>query len=91
MNQKEILELIGDPKEVALELEQFREAALVFSSDKARLIEHYPKQWVAVQGKEVVANSRSLPALIKKLKRLGIKNDQVMVRYIDKNLRTFIL
>jgi len=91
MTQTEMLTLIGDPKQVQKELTEFRKAADVFSSSKAKLIAHYPKQWVAVKGKTVVANARTLPALIKELKQKGVPKETVMVRYIEKNLRTLIL
>jgi hypothetical protein len=39
---------IGDLQQLDTELEQFRRDASVLSSRRARLIEKYPKQWVAV-------------------------------------------
>lgn len=91
MTRTEMRKLIGDPKQVQKELGEFRKAAGLFSSSKAKLIAHYPNQWVAVQDEIVVVNARTLPALIKKLKQKNIPKETVMVRYIEKNLRTFIL
>lgn len=91
MTKSQMRALIGDPKKVHQELKEFRESAGVFSSSQAKLIAHYPKKWVAVRGKDVVAHAGTLPQLMKKLDREGVERDSVMVRYIEKNLRTLIL
>lgn len=91
MTKTQLRALIGDPKKVHQELKAFRDSAGVFSSSRAHLIAQYPKKWVAVMGKDVVAHATTLPALLKKLQKLDIPKDKVMVRFIEKKLRTFIL
>jgi hypothetical protein len=88
---QEILALVGDPKQVALELEAFKKQARLFSAHRPRLIDRYQKQWVAVYDGEVKAQARTLPGVLKQIDAKGLPREHTLIRYIDKNVRTFIL
>jgi hypothetical protein len=82
---------IGDPKKVDKELRKFRRSSKVLSSDNPRLIDRYPKKWVAVYDGQVQAQAKTLPALMTALERLGLPKEDVIVRFIDKDDRKMIL
>jgi hypothetical protein len=82
---------IGDPRKLASELAAFRKTAQRFSSDTPRLIDKYPKQWVAIFEGEVVAHAPTFEKAIADIEEKGIPRQHVMVRYIDRFRRTFIL
>ena len=87
----QIKELIGDPKEIDRELEEFRRAAKTFSSDHPRLIDEYPKQWVAVYCGKVEASGRTFGSVMAQVDRKGLPRERVIVRFIDRSQRTMIL
>ncbi len=87
----EIMTLIGDPAKAREEFEEFHQNTLALSSHKLRMIEEYPKQWVAVFGGVVKARASTLRSLITEIDRLGLPRERVVVRYIDKDRRTMIL
>ena len=88
MDAQRILAAIGDPKKVDAELQEFRKSAEVFSSNRPRLIDKYAKRWVAVLDGEVKADAESFQALLKKADAAGLPRSRIMVRYIDRELRT---
>lgn len=88
---KQLLALIGDPKEVARRLDAFGEAEALFSSEQAQFIAHYLGKWVAVHGSEVCAHSRSFTALMAMLDAQDIPRGDVMVRHIERQPRRMIL
>jgi hypothetical protein len=88
---QEALKLIGDPNKVSEELQDFRRAARVFSSSQPRFIDKYSKQWIAVHQGKVRAQGRSFRSLLGQLEEKKLPRESVMIRYIDKNERTFIL
>ena len=69
----------------------FNQSARRFSSDHPRLIDKYPKQWVAVHNGKVKAKSGSLKALMKQVDEKKLPRGRLMVRFIDRNHRTFVL
>ena len=83
--------LLGEPGRVASELRDFQQSAETFSSNHPRLIEQYPKQWVAVHGGKVQASAKTYRLLLARLERQGIPAAHTIVRYIDTNRRTMIL
>lgn len=86
-----IRSFFGDVAKVGKELREFKDAASVLSSDHPRLIDKYPKQWVAVYRGTVVANSKSFPEVMAELDRKAIPRKSVIVRFIERNQRTMIL
>lgn len=87
----ELLKIIGEPKEVARELESFRKTAKVFSSNAPRLLDKHSKRWVAVYRGEVRAQAAGLSTLLRRIDDAGLPRSHVLVRFIEKNKRTFIL
>lgn len=88
---EEVLELIGDPAQLDRDLQQFRRAARVLSSKHSRLIDKYPKQWVAVYRGRVRAQARTFRSLLVQVDKKALPRDEVIVRFIHKDQRTIIL
>ena|SRR5438034_3880066 len=88
---QEILPLVGDPTQVDRSLEAFRKAARVLSSDHPRLIDKYPKQWVAVYNGEVRASANTFKGLLVQVDRAHLPRAETVIRFIDRNQRTMIL
>jgi len=86
-----LIDLIGDPRELDRDVQAFRRSAERFSSDRRRLIEAYPKQWVAVVDGEIRATGDTLPAVLDELDRKGYPRSRALVRFVEKNHRKFIL
>ena len=88
---KAVVDLIGDPKEIDRDLQDFRRAARALSSNHPRLIDSYPKQWIAVYRGRVRATGTTFSAVMTQLDLKGLPREHVIVRFIDKNQRTMIL
>ena len=86
-----IRSVIGDPKRVDSELRSFRRSSRTLSSHHPRLINRYPKKWVAVYDGKVQAQGRTLSALFATIKRKGLPREDVIVRFIDRDERIMIL
>ncbi|MCH8901175.1 MAG: hypothetical protein IIC88_02645 [Chloroflexi bacterium] len=87
----DIRSLLGDPKRVDEELQHFRKATAVLSSRHPRLIESYPRQWVAVYDGEVKAHAKTFDSLMVQVDKQKLPRARTIVRYIDKTQRTLIL
>jgi hypothetical protein len=83
--------LIGDPRKVDRELAKFRETTKLLSADRPRLIDQYSKQWVALCDNQVRASAPTLEELMAEVDRQGLQRRQLIVRYIDRELRTMVL
>ncbi len=86
-----VREQLGNPADIDRELQSFRKTARVLSSEHPRLIDRYPKQWVAVYGGKVKAHGRTFRSVLQQLDQEGIPRENVIVRYISKEQRTMIL
>ena len=92
LTRNEVLRHLGGSAEkVDRELQKFSEAADILSSDHPRLIDEHPSEWIGVYHGKVAASAPSLDALMEKLHDNGIPAKDAIVRYIEKNERTFIL
>jgi pyrimidine operon attenuation protein/uracil phosphoribosyltransferase len=90
--EQDIMETFGaSPKEIDRDLQQFRKSAQILSKNHPRMIDEHPQKWVGIYHGEVRASGRTLKAVINKLNRENLPRDQVVVRFIDRNQRTFIL
>lgn len=89
--KQSIKQLIGEPKTVSKELQNFRRSARLLSSHQTRLIELYPKQWIAVLDGKVRANARTFHSLMRQIDKRQVPRIRVFVRFIDKNQRSLIL
>jgi hypothetical protein len=81
----------ADAGEIRRGLETFARSTRVFSSARARLIDRYENQWVAVYEGNVVASAASLAAVSKVVEELGLPLDATMIRRIERKSKTFIL
>ena len=87
----EIRRLIGNPAQVAQELAKFRETTEILSSNQPRLIDEYAKQWVALYDHKVQANAGTLDELMAEVDSAGLPREHVIVRFVDKDVRTLVL
>ena len=87
----QILSALGDPATVGRELSKFAESARTLSSDAPRMIEEYPRQWIAIYDGTVKARGSTLRALLDEVDRVGVPREHALVRFVEKDLRTLIL
>lgn len=87
----EVLKLLGDPTQVDEELRRFRKAARILSSNRPRLLDHYPQQWVAVHEGRVKAQGKTLRSLLTQVDKQGLPREHIIVRFIGRTQRTMIL
>ena len=91
MSRSEVLRHIGgSPDRIGAELAAFSGAAAVLSSDRPRLIETSPMQWVGVFNGAVAATAPDLDCLMTKLNEAGAPPSHTIVRFIDKAEKTFL-
>lgn len=89
--REDIRRLLGDPRKVDRELQRFRTSARVLSSRHPRLIEKYPKQWVAVYEGKVRARAKTFDSLMAQIDKKKLPRGHVVVRHVDRTQRTMIL
>ncbi len=80
-----------DPREIANELDSFRESVKCLSSSDPRLVEQYPKEWVAICTGHVRAHEPTFQAVLEKLDCDGFSREQSIIRYVDPEPKTMIL
>ena len=84
-----IEQIIGDPKKLDEELQEFREDAKVLSTPG--LIDKYPKRWIAIYEGEVRAEARSINEVLNSADKQGLPRESVIIQYVDRTPRTMIL
>lgn len=89
--EKSALRQLGDPKAVARELARFGKAARALSSDHPRFIEKFPKQWVVIYEGKVRARGQTMQSALLQARQQNLPTQHAIVRFIDRNERTFIL
>jgi hypothetical protein len=89
--ERSVLRQIGNPATAAKELASFRKAAKSLSSKHPRFIEEYPKQWIVVYDGKVRARGQTMQSAMLQAKNQNIPIHSAIIRYIDRNERTFIL
>ena len=89
--EDEILDILGDPAEIDRSLTAFSKSAQVLSAEHPRMIEKYPKQWVAIYEGEVRARGSTFLGLMSQADKEGLPRNELVVRYIDRNQRTMVL
>ena len=88
----EILELMNEPPaSTADSLRAFEKSASLLSQSEPRLIDRYADHWVALAQGKVVAQAKSLKAVLEAIDRQGISRSDVVVRFIEPKERTLIL
>ena len=91
MDEKTILEIIGDPREVDKELRAFSKSARWLSSRWAKLVERYPQEWIAVYSSRIRAHGPTLDSVLKELDAKGVPREKALVRFIQTEPRKLIL
>ncbi len=89
--EKSVLRQMGEPKGVARDLARFRKAAKALSSKHPRLVEEFPKQWVVFYEGKVKARGQTMHSALLQARQQNLPLGKAIVRYIDRNDRTFIL
>jgi hypothetical protein len=83
---------LGAPaKQIDRELREFSQAARVLSNDRPRLIQKYPKKWIAIFANKVCAADSTYNGVIRKLKQKRIDPSRTLIRFIDTSDRKLIL
>lgn len=91
MNDKEVLNIIGDPRELDRSLTAFSKSARRLSSRQSNMIERFPKEWVAINAGRVRAHSKSQDAVLKEIDAKGLARSETILRFIETEPRTLIL
>ena len=86
-----IREQLGNPADVVKELEAFRRSAKALSSDRPRMIDEYPNQWIAVVEGKVKANAKTFETLMGEVEKKKLPRRNLFIRFIDTTERTMIL
>jgi hypothetical protein len=91
LTDKVIREQLGNPADVAKELQAFQRSAKALSSDRPRMIDQYPNQWIAVQEGRVKANAKTFETLMAEVEKKKLPRRNLIIRFIDTSERTMIL
>jgi ABC-type amino acid transport substrate-binding protein len=87
----EILEIIGDPDELARKMEKDRADWAAFSLVNLELLKKYPKKWIVFCDGEVRAVGSSLASVLEKADALGLPRDDILAEYLNPDPETLIL
>jgi hypothetical protein len=92
LSREEVLHYLnGSPDKIGEDLATFTEAAKVLSSDHPRLIDAHPMEWVGIYQGSVAAFAKDLDTLRARLGEKGIPSQNTIIRFIDKEEKTFLL
>lgn len=92
ISEQKARELFGDPQEVGLRLRAFRESARVYSSSHPRLIDEFPRQWVAVYEGRVRTHASTIGELLAQVEATELPRRDILIRFIEEeNQRALIL
>ena len=90
--ERRTIERAGTRKEIAERIRSYSKAVTEASAEYERLVEEHPRQWVALSdGRKVMCLGATLETLLRKCERVGIRRDQVVIKYLDPDKRTMIL
>jgi hypothetical protein len=88
---KDIIDHIGDPDQLARDLDDYRKAAQSLSKSCPSLLEQYPEQWVAFYDGRVQAHDSNLESVMSQVDEKKLPRQHVLVRFIHREQRTVIL
>jgi len=91
MTEASLREIIGDPKRLDAELQEFRKDAKLLSSKYREFSAQYSERWIAVYGGKVQADADSLDHLLARMDALQIPRGKVVVHYTSQSPRRMIL
>jgi hypothetical protein len=87
----DLIDLFGNPKDISRSLEDFSASARLLSADRARLVETYPRRWVAVRNGRVAASAETMESLLASLRKHDIPPEETCIGFIDRSEPTLIL
>ena len=90
LTEEEGLELIGDPEQLARELEAFSRSEQFFWRNHDRFLREHPDRWIAISGEDVLV-ADTLEALLADLDRGGIQRGQAFVEFVTTSDQVLIL
>ncbi len=90
MTEAELLELIGDPDEVARGIEEFSALVRTFDANRDHFIKKYPDMWVAVSRDGTLA-AETQEALLAEMDRRGIPRGDACIEFVATKQRTYVL
>ena len=91
LSHNDVLRLLGgSADDVGQDLAEFSQAARILSSDRPRLIDEHPEEWVGVHDNRSPVTAKSFDELMSELKNSGISPEMTIVRYINKEEKTFL-
>ena len=91
MNEREVMELIGDPREIDKSLTAFRKSMDSLSSRYSKLLERYPQEWVAIHAGRVRAHGESMEAVLKEVEAKGLARGETLLWFMETEPSTLIL
>jgi len=92
LSDQEVRDLLGgSPDDIGAELASFTDSCEVLSSDRPRLIDTHPMEWVGVFRGHIAGAAADFESLMSQLKTAGAPPAQTIVRFIDNTEKTFIL
>ena len=89
--EEEIKALGINPGKVLEEMRSFRRSATRLSTDRPRMIEQFPDQWVALYLGRVEAHAEEYDTVLRMIDEKGIPREHAIVRFIESEPSTMIL
>lgn len=83
ISERKARELFGDARQVGSRLSAFRESARVYSSNLPRLIDEYPRQWVAVHNGQVQTAASTIGELLEQIETAELPRQDLLIRFIE--------
>ncbi len=79
LSKEEVLELIGDPREINRSLKVFQKSTRLVSDHYSKLVERYPDEWLAVYNGRVRAHGKSRKAVLEEVDAKGLPRAQTFL------------
>ncbi len=90
LTEAEGLELIGNPEQLARELDAFSRAEQFFWGNHDRFLREHPDKWVAIHGDDVLV-ADTLERVLAELDRSGIRRGQAFVEFVTTSDQVLVL
>jgi hypothetical protein len=88
ISPEEVLRVIGDPKVVEAEMQQFDRSVALLASN---LAEHYAGRWVAIYDGSIKASAVTLKGLRSAMDEQHLPRGRTLVHFVDENPPKHIL
>ena len=87
MDEKEVLELIGDPRQLDKDLQAFSKSVGKMFATWGKIMEKYPQEWIVFHSGRVRAHGPSIEFVLKELDAQGFSRRQALVRFVETDPR----